>query len=159
MSKLPLSAFENLALNEIQHIVDVMREADVEENEDIPNDSTIKRTPKIKFKKSKKKEQQSTYENGIDTNNNTLKRNNDSENNTSQVSYENNTLQAKQDSSTISSSSSGIPSVPRVHMGAGFMKIFNQCPLEIHSSYCWVNNETKGDFLNKYSNLMNVLLN
>ena len=47
MSKLPLSAFENLALNEIQHIVDVMRDADVEENEDeLNNDSTIKRTPK-----------------------------------------------------------------------------------------------------------------
>jgi E3 ubiquitin-protein ligase DOA10 len=146
MAKLPLNAFENLALNEIQHIVDVMREADVEENEDIPNDSTIKRAPKSKFRKFKKKEsQQPVTENYIDTNNNTLKRNNDSEN-PSQSSYDNNTLQTKQDSSTISSTSSGIPSVPRVHMGAGFMKIFNQCPLEIYSSYCWVNNETKGEF-------------
>ena len=104
MAQLPLKAFQNLALNEIQHIVDVMREADVEENEEISTDSTIKRAPKT---------------NNIDTNNNnTLK-------------YEN------------TSSSNGIPSVPKVHMGAGFMKIFNQCPLDIHSSYCWINNETK----------------
>ena len=137
MKKLPLSAFENLALNEIQHIVDVMREADVDEKEDVPNDSTIKRAPKSK---SKKKEQaEPVYENDIDTNNNTLKRNNDYEN-ISQTSH-NNTLQAKQDRSV---STNGIPSVPRVHMGAGFMKIFNQCPLEIHASCCWINNETRG---------------
>ncbi|CAF1426696.1 unnamed protein product [Didymodactylos carnosus] len=37
----------------------------------------------------------------------------------------------------------GIPSVPKVHMGACFMKIFNECPLEIHSSYCWINSETR----------------
>ena len=41
--------------------------------------------------------------------------------------------------------SNGIPSVPRVHMGAGFMKIFNQCPLEIHTSHCWINSETNGE--------------
>jgi hypothetical protein len=139
MVKLPLKAFQNLALNEIQHIVDVMREADVEENEDLNNDSTIKRAPKSKSQKSKKKEQQqqATYENDIDTNNNTLKRTTDDENLTQNNSDDNSTLQCKSDRS-------GIPSVPRVHMGAGFMKIFNQCPLEIHASYCWVNNETKG---------------
>jgi len=137
MVKLPLKAFQNLALNEIQHIVDVMREADVEENEDLNNDSTIKRAPKSKSQKSKKKEQQATYENDIDTNNNTLKRPTHDENLTQNNSDDNSTLQLKSDRS-------GIPSVPRVHMGAGFMKIFNQCPLEIHASYCWVNNETKG---------------
>jgi len=120
-----------------------MRDADVEENEDSNNASTIKRTPHSKPPKSKKKEQQQQpiYENDIDTNNNTLKRNNDYDN-ISQVSDNNSTLKK---TSTISSN--GIPSVPGVHMGAGFMKIFNQCPLEIHASYCWINSETKGDCL------------
>ena len=73
MSKLPLSAFDDLALNEIKHIVDVMRDADVEENEDeITDTNTIKRSPlPTKPTKAKKKEQ-NIYEN-IDTNNNTLK--------------------------------------------------------------------------------------
>ena len=56
----------------------------------------------------------------------------------------NHTLKSKQDKTSISTSSNGIPSVPRVHMGAGFMKIFNECPLEIHASSCWINNETRG---------------
>jgi hypothetical protein len=130
MSKLPLSAFDDLALNEIKHIVDVMRDADVEENEDENNDTnTIKRSPlPPKPTKSKKKEQ-NIYEN-IDTNNNTLKSKTDDH-----------TLKSKQDKT----SSNGIPSLPRVHMGAGFMKIFNECPLEIHASYCWINNETRGN--------------
>ncbi|CAF3751071.1 unnamed protein product [Rotaria socialis] len=137
MSKLPLSAFDDLALNEIKHIVDVMRDADVDENEDEVNDSnTIKRSPlpvpvPTKTSKIKKKDQQITYEN-TDTNNNTLKSKNDD-----------NTLKSKQDKSTMSTLSNGIPSVPRVHMGAGFMKIFNECPLEIHASCCWINNETR----------------
>ncbi|CAF3519058.1 unnamed protein product [Rotaria sp. Silwood1] len=139
MKKLPLSAFENLALNEIQHIVDVMREADVEENEDLIKDNTIKREPKLT---SNIKEQEETiYDHDIDTNNNTLKQNNDYEN---ILPISNHTLQIKQDHSI---SSNGIPSVPRVHMGAGFMKIFNQCPLEIHASYCWMNTETKNQFV------------
>jgi len=131
MSKLPLSAFDDLALNEIKHIVDVMRDADVEENEDeIIDTNTIKRTPlPIKQSTKSKKKEQNIYEN-IDTNNNTLKSKNDD-----------GTLKSKQDKTTISSN--GIPSVPRVHMGAGFMKIFNECPLEIHASYCWINNETR----------------
>jgi hypothetical protein len=141
MGKLPLKAFQDLALNEIQHIVDVMREADVEENEELNNDSTIKRAPISTSQKSTKKEsqqqqQQIVDENDIDKNNNTLKRTNEYENMT-QNSDENNINQLKSDRI-------GIPSVPRVHMGAGFMKIFNQCPLEIHASYCWMNNETKG---------------
>ncbi|CAF0913241.1 unnamed protein product [Rotaria sp. Silwood1] len=137
MSKLPLSAFDDLALNEIKHIVDVMRDADVEENEDELNDNnTIKRSPlpisvPTKSNKTKKKDQPTIYEN-TDTNNNTLK-----------SKHDDNTLKSKQDKTIISTLSNGIPSVPRVHMGAGFMKIFNQCPLEIHASYCWINNETR----------------
>lgn len=131
MTKLPLSAFDDLALNEIKHIVDVMRDADVDENEDESNDTgTIKRAPEpIKPVKTKKKEQ-SIYEN-IDTNNNTLKSKSDD-----------GTLKSKQQEKS-STSTNGIPSVPRVHMGAGFMKIFNECPLEIHASSCWINNETR----------------
>ncbi|CAF5030838.1 unnamed protein product, partial [Rotaria socialis] len=83
------------------------------------------------------KDQQITYEN-TDTNNNTLKSKNDD-----------NTLKSKPDKSTMSTLSNGIPSVPRVHMGAGFMKIFNECPLEIHASCCWINNETRGE-LNEF---------
>ncbi|CAF1409787.1 unnamed protein product [Adineta steineri] len=139
--KLPLHAFEKLALNEIQHIVEVMREADVEENEDITNGNTIKRAPKSKSKKSKTKEQPATLEHCIDTNNNTLKRTNDFDN-ISQNSDNNSTLKKN---STISSN--GIPSVPQVHMGACFMKLFNECPLQIHASYCWINNETKDQFV------------
>jgi hypothetical protein len=106
-----------------------MRDADVDDNEDeLPDTNTIKRSPlPIKPTKTKKKEQ-NIYEN-IDTNNNTLKSKNDD-----------GTLKSKQEKAT---SSNGIPSVPRVHMGAGFMKIFNECPLEIHGSYCWINNETR----------------
>jgi hypothetical protein len=130
MSKLPLSAFDDLALNEIKHIVDVMRDADVEENEDEINDTnTIKRAPVPTKPIKPKKKEQNIYEN-IDTNNNTLKSKTDD-----------NTLKSKHDKT----SSNGIPSVPRVHMGAGFMKIFNECPLEIHASYCWINNETRGN--------------
>ncbi|CAF3683642.1 unnamed protein product [Rotaria sordida] len=139
MKKLPLSAFEKLALNEIQHIVDVMREADVEDNEDSTTINTIKRKPNIKLNKNEPLE--TIYENDIDTNNNTLKQNNDYET-ISQIS--NHTFQIKQDHSIISN---GIPSVPGVHMGAGFMKIFNQCPLEIHASYCWTHSETKDQFV------------
>lgn len=123
-----------------------MREAENEEKEEISNNSTIKRAPKFKFPKSKKKEQQqqsspttTTHDNDTDPNNNTLKRNTDFDNLSQSSDNSSSTLKK---SSTMSSN--GIPSVPRVHMGAGFMKIFNQCPLEIHASYCWTNSETKG---------------
>jgi len=119
-SKLPLNAFDELTLNEIRHIIDVMRDADVEENED--NCQTIKRSP-LESTSTKKT---------IDTNNNTLKRNGTTD-----------TLKTKVQEKKIQNSTNGIPSVPRVHMGAGFMKIFNQCPLEIHASSCWINNETR----------------
>ena len=95
-----------------------------------------------------KKEQQNIYEN-IETNNNTLKRNNTKENSSKN---DDNTLKTKQDRTTMSTLSNGIPSVPRVHMGAGFMKIFNECPLEIHASYCWINNETRGKIIKKDTN-------
>jgi predicted nucleic acid-binding Zn-ribbon protein len=129
MSKLPLSAFDDLALNEIKHIVDVMRDADVDENEDEINDTnTIKRSP-LPTKPTKNKKKEPNVSENIDTNNNTLK-----------SKIDDGTLKSKQNKSTLSN---GIPSVPRVHMGAGFMKIFNECPLEIHASSCWINNETR----------------
>lgn len=109
-----MSAFADLALNEIEHIVHVMRDADIDENEENPGQQTIKRQP----------DTESIYENTRDTNNN-------------------NTLQH---STSTTDEPKGIPSVPRVHMGAGFMKIFNQCPLEIHCSYCWMDAETRGQF-------------
>ena len=147
MSKLPLNAFDDLTLNEIKHIIDVMRDADVEEHEDEINDSsTIKRSPlpillPTKSNKTKKKDHQTNYEN-IDRNNNTLK-----------SKADDNTLKSKQDKTTLSN---GIPSVPRVHMGAGFMKIFNECPLEIHASYCWINNETRGSIFFQDTNYFPV---
>ena len=112
--------------------------------------NTIKRSPlpillPSKSTKTKKKDQQSTHEN-IDTNNNTLKSKGDD-----------NTLKSKQDKTTMSTLSNGIPSVPRVHMGAGFMKIFNECPLEIHASYCWINNETRGKTQDVLQQSINVI--
>ncbi len=104
-----------------------MRDADDEENDESNGSSTIKRAPKATSETSKKIEEEQQQpvidDNDTDTNNNTLKR-------------------TTSDSET--NESNGIPSVPQVHMGAGFMKIFNQCPLEIHASYCWMNNDTKG---------------
>jgi len=119
-TKLPLSAFAELALNEIEHIVHVMRDADIDENEENSGQQTIKRQPTA----------EAIYENDLDTNNNnTLKRSSTDE---------------IKDRSTLPK---GIPSVPRVHMGAGFMKIFNQCPLEIHCSYCWMDVETQDQYV------------
>lgn len=43
-----------------------------------------------------------------------------------------------------SSQSNTLPSVPKVHMGAGFMKIFNECPLKIHSSSFWIRAKSDG---------------
>lgn len=106
-----------------------MFDADVDDDDELNNGSTIKRAPTSNSKES----QQTTDEHDIDTNNNTLERTIDLENSNDN----NNTLQVKSDHN-------GIPSVPRVHMGACFMKIFNQCPLELHASYCWVNSETRG---------------
>ncbi|CAF1940488.1 unnamed protein product [Rotaria magnacalcarata] len=143
MKTLPLSAFENLALNEIQHIVDVMREADIEENDESPNNGTIKRAPESKSNDNE--QQEIPFDSSIDTNNNTLERNHLYESIPENPNDNYSTLKIKQDRSI--SPCHGIPSVPRVHMGAGFMKIFNQCPLEIYASYCWVNSETKDEFV------------
>ena len=105
-----MSAFADLALNEIEHIVHVMHDADIDESEENDGQQTIKRQPTAP---------EATYENSLDTNNN-------------------NTLKS-------STTPKGIPSVPRVHMGAGFTKIFNQCPLEIYCSYCWTDDESRGE--------------
>ena len=43
-----------------------------------------------------------------------------------------------------SSQSNTLPSVPKVHMGAGFMKIFNECPLKVHSSCLWIKTKPDG---------------
>jgi hypothetical protein len=102
MSQLPLNAFAQLTEVEIQHIIDVMRHAAIDED---AGEQTIKRQPT---------------------------RSNDENNN--------DTLQRQ------TSSSTGIPSVPRVHMGAGFTKIFNRCPLTIRTSSSWTNPETKRKF-------------
>ncbi|CAF3785888.1 unnamed protein product [Rotaria socialis] len=143
MKTLPLSAFENLALNEIQHIVDVMREADIEENDESSNNGTIRRAPESKSNDNE--QQEIPFDSSIDTNNNTLERNHLYENISENPNDNYSTLKIKQDRSI--SPCHGIPSVPRVHMGAGFMKIFNQCPLEIYASYSWVNSETKDEFV------------
>lgn len=133
MKKLPLTAFENLTLIEIKHIVDVMREADIQEHEEVFDScSTIKRVSQTKSNSTEQKEP--AFNNSTDPNNNTLK--------DDPLYVNNSTLKTRQERP--SSSGHGIPSVPRVHMGAGFMKIFNQCPLEIHASSYWTNSETKG---------------
>ncbi|CAF0976179.1 unnamed protein product [Didymodactylos carnosus] len=223
--KLPLGAFDDLALNEIEHIVNVMlRDVDDETTDSMTESTnTIKRSPlpltteshtnsrsRSNHHNHRKKQQQQPvpiYENvsplELDSNNNsTLKRssiihtnghrskhNSESSSSISQLNsdsissiskehlnYHDNddsSLTLKKTSSStpllnesisstehrsvatnassLSSSSTtvttvatnGIPSVPKVHMGACFMKIFNECPLEIHSSYCWINSETR----------------
>ena len=98
-----------------------MHDADVEENEPLIDNNTIKRAPKSK----KREKRDSSYENPIDTNNNTLKRTNGYEI-ISQTAKENDIFSIKQTHSQLSKSFSGIPSVPSVRMGACFIKIFNQ---------------------------------
>ncbi|XP_055926382.1 mitogen-activated protein kinase kinase kinase kinase 5-like isoform X1 [Argiope bruennichi] len=39
--------------------------------------------------------------------------------------------------------SNGLPPTPKVHMGACFSKVFNECPLRIHCTATWVHPETR----------------
>ena len=93
----------------------VMRQADDEEEEDEESSS-------ISTIKRAPTVPQRVYENLPDTNNNTLT--------------------GSKDWSLCQSN--GIPIVPSIPMGAGFTKIFNQCPLEVHASISWINSNTKG---------------
>ncbi|CAG0884133.1 unnamed protein product [Cyprideis torosa] len=43
--------------------------------------------------------------------------------------------------------SNGLPPTPKVHMGAGFTKIFNGCPLTIHCSASWVHPATRNQHI------------
>nr|XP_042901373.1 mitogen-activated protein kinase kinase kinase kinase 5 isoform X3 [Parasteatoda tepidariorum] len=39
--------------------------------------------------------------------------------------------------------SNGLPPTPKVHMGACFSKVFNECPLRIHCTATWIHPETR----------------
>lgn len=41
----------------------------------------------------------------------------------------------------------GLPPVPKVKMGAGLVKIFDQCPLVIHCASTWIHPDTKDQLI------------
>ena len=41
----------------------------------------------------------------------------------------------------------GLPPIPKVKMGAGLIKIFDQCPLVIHCASTWIHPDTKDQLI------------
>lgn len=41
----------------------------------------------------------------------------------------------------------GLPPIPKVKMGAGLVKIFDQCPLVIHCASTWIHPDTKDQLI------------
>jgi len=50
-------------------------------------------------------------------------------------------------SSTSGQQLHGLPPIPKVRMGAGLIKIFDQCPLVIHCASTWIHPETKDQII------------